>query len=282
MREEWRKAAIDGDIGAIGKWLDDSPTIDSRDRYGQTTLMMAATHGRTAAVDLLIAHGADLNVTAKYGLSALMLAIVNRHAGIATALLDAGTDTSLRGTGAPGFANKTAADLAREAGFNELSDAITLDQIARAFADRTPPTLLTDSKQLSDVEYDEVMSFESMRWQDVTFDQIERNSDAVFWFSPEAFCYFLPGLMLAGLKENRVDANCYDALIGMLDRSAEPDSWDDFFQPRWPLLTVAQVDAVTAWAKWLQSVQPDAFHSNTFERVGNTLALLAERRKGIG
>lgn len=122
-----------------------------------------------------------------------MLVIVNRHAGIAAALLDDGTDTSLRGTSAPEFAERTATDLAREAGFNELSDAIALDQITRGFAYRTPPTLLTDSKQLSDVEYDEMTWFEGMGWQVVKFDQIERNCDTVFWFSPEAVCYFLPG-----------------------------------------------------------------------------------------
>ena len=46
----------------------------------------------------------NLNVTAKYGLSALMLAIVAGHAEVVRLLADAGTDLSLRGTGASGFA----------------------------------------------------------------------------------------------------------------------------------------------------------------------------------
>jgi hypothetical protein len=156
----------------------------------------------------------------------------------------------------------------------ETLAARALTVIDAAFADRTPPSEMTDSKQLSDVEYDEVMAFECLRWQDITFDQIEQNADAVFWFSPEAFCYYLPGFLAAGLKENRWDSNAYDALIGMLDRSPEPDYWDDFFLPRWPLLSVQEIEAVRSWLRWFEHVEPEAFQSNTYERVDDTLTLL--------
>jgi hypothetical protein len=152
--------------------------------------------------------------------------------------------------------------------------ATALDKIAEAFAHRAPPAVLTDSKQLSDFEYDEVMSFNGMRWQDITFSQIEQNPDAVFWFAPEAFCYYLPGILSAGLRENRCDTNAYDSLIGCLDRSPEPDYWDDFFLPRWTLLTVEETAAVAAWARWLEIVQPEAYHANTYDRVQDTLTLL--------
>ncbi|NNE82976.1 MAG: hypothetical protein HKN28_03300 [Alphaproteobacteria bacterium] len=152
--------------------------------------------------------------------------------------------------------------------------AIALEKIVQAFAGRTAPSVMTDSMQLSDAEYAEVRSFEGLRWQDVTFDQIQQCPDAVFWFAPEAFCYYLPGIMSAGLKEKRTDTNAYDSLIGCLNRSPEPNYWDDFFLPRWPLLTAAEVDAVAAWAQWLEIVEPDAYHTNTYERVQDTLTLL--------
>ena len=152
--------------------------------------------------------------------------------------------------------------------------ATALDVIGKAFADRAPPSAITDSMQLSDVEYDEVMSFDGMVWRDVAFDQVEKNADAVFWFSPEAFCYYLPGLFAAGLKDNRWDTNAYDSLIGMLDRSPEPDYWDDFFRPRWPLLSHQEIEAVRSWVRWFESVLPDAFRSNTYQRVDDTLTLL--------
>jgi hypothetical protein len=154
---------------------------------------------------------------------------------------------------------------------------MALNLIRSAFAERRPPSVMTTSRQLSDVEYEEVMSFEGLRWEQVTFDQVERTGDAVFWFAPEAFCYYLPGILAAGLQEERWDTNAYDSLIGMLDRSPEPDYWDDFFRPRWTLLTAPELEAVAAWARWLQRVEPDAFHENTYERVLDTLALLKGR-----
>ena len=72
------------------------------------------------------------------------------------AVLAAGADTTIEGTGAPGFAGWTAADLARAGGFTELADVICLDLITRAFAERSPPLEMTDSMQLSDAELEEV------------------------------------------------------------------------------------------------------------------------------
>ena len=129
----------------------------------------------------------------------------------------------------------------------------------------------------SEAAYDTTL-YHGMRWRNVTFPQIERYPDAVFWLSPEAFRYYLPGFLVAGLRESRWDSNAYDSLIGMLNRSADPNLWDNFFLPRWPPLTVAEVEAVAAWAEWLQAVQPHGFRGNTYERVQTTLALLRQRR----
>ena len=121
MRDAWRKAAIAGDTEALGRLLAEGLDIDGRDGYGQTAMMLAARHGRDDAVRLLLDKGADMNVTAKYGLSALMLAVVNRREGTARLLVDAGADTGMQGSGAPGFAGKTARDLADDAGLPDLA-----------------------------------------------------------------------------------------------------------------------------------------------------------------
>jgi len=71
-------------------------------------------------VDVLIADGAALDVTAKYNLSALMLAIVAGHASAAQRLARAGADLTIAGTGAPGFHGKTAYDLAVARNMAEL------------------------------------------------------------------------------------------------------------------------------------------------------------------
>lgn len=117
----WREAVKSGEIELVRDLLSRGVAVNGRDRYGQTPLMLAAHGGHREIVALLIAQGAELNHTAKFGLSAVMLALVAGHVEVARLLARAGADISLRGTGAPGFAGKSAADLAMERGWLELA-----------------------------------------------------------------------------------------------------------------------------------------------------------------
>jgi ankyrin repeat protein len=120
MDADWEDAIKRGEVQHVRDLLGRSTDVDARDRHGQTALMLAAHAGHREVVEALIAHRANLNITAKYGLSALMLALVAGHAEVVRLLADAGSDLSVRGTGAPGFVGKTAYDLAVEADMREL------------------------------------------------------------------------------------------------------------------------------------------------------------------
>ncbi|MGQ0809992.1 MAG: ankyrin repeat domain-containing protein [Nitrospiraceae bacterium] len=120
----WEDAIKGGNVESVRDLLDRGVDVDARDRYGQTGLMLAAQAGYREVVKTLIDHQANLNVTAKFGLSALMIAVIAGHMEIARLLAKAGADLSLRGTGASGFANKTACDLAVASGRQELSEEL--------------------------------------------------------------------------------------------------------------------------------------------------------------
>ena len=124
----WEDAVRQGDTGILHDLLSRGLDPDALDRHGQTGLMLAAHAGHLACVRLLIDHRADLNVTAKFGLSALMLAVIAGHKVIAQTLARAGADLTLRGTGAPGFAGKTAADLAAARGWSDLAIELAANQ----------------------------------------------------------------------------------------------------------------------------------------------------------
>jgi len=124
MERAWEDAIRRGGVGWIQELLAAGADVNAKDRYGQTGIMLAARDDRLDVVELLIEHGADLNVTAKYNLSALMLAVINGHADIARTLARAGADLSVRGSGAPGFAGKTAYDLAVAQGLSELGEEL--------------------------------------------------------------------------------------------------------------------------------------------------------------
>jgi hypothetical protein len=86
--------------------------------------MWSAVNGRAGLVQWLVDRGAAQDHTAKFGLSALMLAVVNGHTDVVRILLRAGADAGLRGTGAPGFAGRTALDLADARGDREMASLL--------------------------------------------------------------------------------------------------------------------------------------------------------------
>jgi len=124
MDSVWERAVQLGDVAALRAQLRSGADVNARDRYGQTALMLASHSGNREVVKLLVEHGASLNVTAKYNVSALMLAVIAGHAGIARMLARAGADLEIRGSGAPGFAGKTAYDLAVAQDMAELYEEL--------------------------------------------------------------------------------------------------------------------------------------------------------------
>ena len=112
MTREWEDAVRHGSIDALQRLLTSGADINARDEHGQTALMLAALEGHGDVIGWLVERGAALDHTAKYGLSALMLAVIRGHVDVVRRLTEAGANRSLLGTSAPGFADKTALDLA--------------------------------------------------------------------------------------------------------------------------------------------------------------------------
>src|SRR5512138_2094421 len=121
MRPDWERAVRHDDVDTLARLLEEGADIDARDAHGQTGVMLAVSSGALGAVAFLVARGAALDHTAKYHLSALMLAVVRDEPAIVRILATAGADLSIRGSGAPGFHGKTALDLAEAAGRGEIA-----------------------------------------------------------------------------------------------------------------------------------------------------------------
>ena len=89
------KAAVTGDAKALQAALDSGSDVETRNRWGQPLLLLAASRGHEACVDLLVKRGAKVNPPEKGQTSALSLAAINGHADAVRRLLGAGADPSL-------------------------------------------------------------------------------------------------------------------------------------------------------------------------------------------
>jgi len=83
---ELRRAAQAGDLPGLERALSAQVDLNGRDAGGRTALMLAALHGRTAAVAALLAHGADPNAADARGVTPLQVAAAAQEPQMVAAL----------------------------------------------------------------------------------------------------------------------------------------------------------------------------------------------------
>ena len=84
--------ARNGDEALVRRALEAGAAPNSRNRAGDTALMIFIRKGNAQMVDLLLGKGADVNLRNLDKVSPLMAAAYHGHAGIARVLLDRGAD----------------------------------------------------------------------------------------------------------------------------------------------------------------------------------------------
>ena len=89
---QWFDAARKGDVAELQRHLQSGQDVNAKGAKGLTALIMAAAKGRTEAVRLLLAHGADANVHAKGTGRPFTVAVEGHHWATADALLDGGAN----------------------------------------------------------------------------------------------------------------------------------------------------------------------------------------------
>lgn len=158
---------------------------------------------------------------------------------------------------------------------------IEIEEIRDAFSHRERPSVITIPGHSLTTEYEDADAFQGKAWIDVRCSDLDKHMDAVHGFSPQAFCYFLPGIYCAGIGEQRPDLLVNQALIGMLDRGNSPTSWDDFFSSRWPLLSRKECKASQSWVLWLADAAPSCFSDASLSRAFDTLELLSNSASAV-
>jgi|SRR5208337_3485210 len=85
--EEAIKAAAEGNLSAIKRFIANGIDVNVKDNDGWTGLMSASQYGRREVVELLLARGANINAKDEWGRTPLHLASGNGHKDVAELLL---------------------------------------------------------------------------------------------------------------------------------------------------------------------------------------------------
>jgi len=128
-------------------------------------------------------------------------------------------------------------------------------------------------------EYADALMFQGKNWKSVTCKDLETHIDAIYGFSPAAFCYFLPAIYSSGIRESRPDLLVNSALVQMLDRSNIPSSWNQFFIDRWATLNIKECAATHQWLMWLADLEPDM--DAELSRAFDTVDLISKRHIAV-
>jgi hypothetical protein len=118
--------------------------------------------------------------------------------------------------------------------------------IEQAFTDVPAPDEDSLAASVGEEALEETDPFRGKQWQDLDPDFVEAHLNGLFWFSPEAFHYYLPAFLRAGLAKPKSDL----ALEVMLYLRPEKDpELAAFSRERWSLLNDEQIRAMEAWLR---------------------------------
>jgi hypothetical protein len=92
----FREHAYDGDLIAVGLFVNAGMDVNANGEDGETALMLAAYKGGPVVVQVLLDKGAEINVKEDDGWTALMIAADEGNPVIAQMLLDKGADVNMQ------------------------------------------------------------------------------------------------------------------------------------------------------------------------------------------
>ncbi|CAK9116672.1 unnamed protein product [Durusdinium trenchii] len=122
-------AAYNGQVEVARLLLDASADKDVNDEGdGLTALMLAAANGHVEVARLLLNAGADKDLQDKKGSTALILAAQQGHAEAARLLLQAGADKDLRTKRSCCFRGRTAWEIAKRHGHQDVLEVLRSSQ----------------------------------------------------------------------------------------------------------------------------------------------------------
>lgn len=151
-------------------------------------------------------------------------------------------------------------------------------QIERAFAHREKPEVLID-RSIPVADDEDALWFAGRDWREITPQDWKDHYDAFFRFAPDAFRYYLQSILCLVATNPDENLLAADALINCLDRTPNPEWWDEFVLTRLSGLQIDEYDAIGGWIAML-SGNSKVYTEDSLTRAYQTIWLLqAEAEK---
>lgn len=155
---------------------------------------------------------------------------------------------------------------------------IDYQKVENAFGWRHRPEVITNLKSGGGqtLEMAEAAWIGEKSWQEVSRKDWDSHSDAVFAFTPSAFQYFLPSIILRTLENLEEWFAPADTIVGVLDRSPTPAYWDEFLLERFGGLRIEEYEILQEWLVLLANANCVST-SDGLGRAFDTVELLIAR-----
>ncbi|GLH80853.1 hypothetical protein SSBR45G_57620 [Bradyrhizobium sp. SSBR45G] len=145
-------------------------------------------------------------------------------------------------------------------------------QIECAFAHREKPEVLIN-RPVPVADDEDALWFAGRDWREITPRDWRDHSDAFFRFTPDAFRYYLQSILCLVAKNPDETLLVADALIDCLDRTPNPEWWDQFLLDRLCGLQMDEYDAISAWIAML-SESSKLYDGDSLLRAYQTIHLM--------
>lgn len=142
----------------------------------------------------------------------------------------------------------------------------------------------SDGKLIANVfldrQYEETNYFLNRDWRTLTIQELQENPDVISGTNPEAYCYFLPGILCAAYQENIINISVVDFILWNLqfyDSNKETTELEkNYSYVRWIQLTKAELLAVKEWLNWFY--ESNGIESDEYKVACETLDWLISKK----
>ncbi len=170
-------------------------------------------------------------------------------------------------------------------GSNSGACAELIDEIKKVYAHRKEPANNLHDDYEEDI-LEDIAAYRNIERYEMTCEWLSHNYDGFYYFSSEQFAYYLPGIMVATLREGCSFLWVVSSIIGTLDLVREMESKATFgidtsgFSERiWRVFTAEELRCVWKWVECLKQMDDIEYTPEELLRVQGRLEDLVKDRE---